>query len=315
MRFSPAYVSILSAAALPAQYAWIQNPANGHTYALTTPMTWHQAEAEAMRVGGHLATVRNAGENAWLVQTFPVRSWIGLTDEVTEGLWRWTSGEAFVYAAWCPGEPNNLNDEDYDGSNRDDTWILGGAGWQVASPLSAPSARRHHTLTYDPIAQRVLLFGGFDTTYRGDLWRSSYAAAQVAFGTGCGGPALTLGPGLTPPVVGQMFTAPVTNVPSGTPVVWMSLGLRDDLVGPFMLPLPLDGFGLPGCWAYHDVAIGLMLPCASTGTSTAQFSMLVPSVASIAGTRVIAQAWVTEPAANAAGILTSNALRVVLGTQ
>jgi len=94
----------------------------------------------------------------------------------------------------------------------------------------------------------------------------------------------------------------------------MSLGLRDDRVGPFLLPLPLDGFGMPGCQAYHDVSITLMLGCTTTGPGTAQFSMQVPNVLSIGGLRTIAQAWVAEPTANAAGLVTSNALRVVFGT-
>jgi len=36
-----------------------------------------------------------------------------LTDEVTEGTFKWANGEAVTYTNWAPGEPNNLGNEDY----------------------------------------------------------------------------------------------------------------------------------------------------------------------------------------------------------
>lgn len=198
--------------------------------------------------------------------------------------------------------------------HRNDTWILDDSGWRATSSVFAPSARCHHTLTYDPVGQQMLVFGGIDSTSRSDLWRSAYIASQFAFGTGCGQPALTLGPGASPPVVGQVFTAPLTNLPAGTPIAWMSLGLRADMMGPFVLPMPLDGFGMPGCLVYHDISLALMLACTTTGPGTAQFSMPVPNVLSLGGLRTYAQAWVAEPTVNAGGVVTSNALLVVFGT-
>jgi Ca2+-binding RTX toxin-like protein len=45
-----------------------------------------------------------------------------LTDEVTEGQFRWASGETSTYTNWAPGQPDNSGNEDYAGMN----W--GGAG-------------------------------------------------------------------------------------------------------------------------------------------------------------------------------------------
>ena len=94
------------------------NPANGHLYYLLTPSTWTAAEAEAITLGGHLATINNAAENAWVFTTFggsrPL--WIGLTDSQVEGTFVWKSGEPFSYSNWSPGEPNDafgLYPEDY----------------------------------------------------------------------------------------------------------------------------------------------------------------------------------------------------------
>ncbi|MCW9681150.1 lectin-like protein, partial [Dolichospermum planctonicum UHCC 0167] len=65
-------------------------------------------------------------EQDWLVSTFggSEQLWIGFTDEVTEGEFKWVSGETSTYTNWFPGEPNNSENEDYVGINFGDagTW-------------------------------------------------------------------------------------------------------------------------------------------------------------------------------------------------
>jgi hypothetical protein len=63
-------------------------------------------------MGGHLVTVTSSGENSFLFNLWP-SGWIGLTDEVTEGTWKWVTGETFSYTNWNSGEPNNSGNEDY----------------------------------------------------------------------------------------------------------------------------------------------------------------------------------------------------------
>lgn len=36
-------------------------------------------------------------------------AWLGGTDAAQEGVWNWSDGEAWVFAAWNAGEPNNFN--------------------------------------------------------------------------------------------------------------------------------------------------------------------------------------------------------------
>ncbi len=98
----------------------IGNPDNGHSYYLTTPATWTDAEAFAVTLGGHLATIRNSQEDSWIYSTFIHNPgvtdtlWIGISDAVQEGNFAWASGETSAYRNWAPGEPNNLaNIEDY----------------------------------------------------------------------------------------------------------------------------------------------------------------------------------------------------------
>ena len=82
---------------------------NGSQYTLTSYGTWQEAQAQAQSLGGNLVTINNQAEQDWLVSTFGVNQtlWIGLTDEVTEGQFKWVSGEISTYTNWLPGEPNN----------------------------------------------------------------------------------------------------------------------------------------------------------------------------------------------------------------
>ena len=98
---------------------------NGKFYLLSNAGTWTQAQAQAVTLGGNLVTVNDAAENQFLVNTFggTERLWIGLTDEVTEGTFKWANGEAVTYTNWASGEPNDGGgNEDYAEFN------LGGAG-------------------------------------------------------------------------------------------------------------------------------------------------------------------------------------------
>ncbi|MFZ4526239.1 MAG: DUF4347 domain-containing protein [Chlorobium sp.] len=98
---------------------------NGHTYLLINASTWLEAEAEAVKLGGHLVTINNQEENNWLVKTFGNDCfYIGLTDQAQEGVWKWISGEPVTYIHWISGEPNNAGDEDYSHLN----WMYIG-GW------------------------------------------------------------------------------------------------------------------------------------------------------------------------------------------
>ena len=94
----------------------------GHQYYLLSPGTWLESEAAAVSLaGGHLVTIEDASENAFLVQRFGVDSglfaqrqdlWIGLTDQAVEGTFVWADGvplSPLSYSNWHPGEPNDCH--------------------------------------------------------------------------------------------------------------------------------------------------------------------------------------------------------------
>jgi hypothetical protein len=114
----------------------------GHTYFLLSQANWSDSEAFATSLGGHLATIGDASENAFIYETFTANGsvnrglWIGLNDAASEGVFVWSSGEPVGYTNWGsalggPPEPNNGGsggvDEDYahilfPGDPRAGTW-------------------------------------------------------------------------------------------------------------------------------------------------------------------------------------------------
>ena len=110
-----------STTAIPVQVVVSQNY-NGHTYLLSTLTTWSGAEAQAIAKGGHLVTVNNAAENAWLTSTFSGSFWLGFNDAASEGNFVWANGEPTTYTNWAFLEPNNFFNEDYVGMYDNGFW-------------------------------------------------------------------------------------------------------------------------------------------------------------------------------------------------
>lgn len=112
---------------------WIRNATTNHYYTLVYDVVWPDAEARAEEVGGHLVTINDAAEDAWLEATFPMPDlWIGLNDVVEEGTFVWASGEPVTYTNWCPGQPDDwqgVGGEDYGFMN---SAYCGGTGWDDA---------------------------------------------------------------------------------------------------------------------------------------------------------------------------------------
>ncbi|MCF7865302.1 MAG: peptidoglycan-binding protein [Candidatus Pacebacteria bacterium] len=119
-------------------------PDNGHIYKfITSTGTWNNALAAAPNqtaygVSGYLATITSSAENAFISERLTADGWIGASDSITEGDWKWKAGpESGVsfwtssggghavgeyYANWNSGEPNDS------GSNEDCAQYYSGSG-------------------------------------------------------------------------------------------------------------------------------------------------------------------------------------------
>jgi hypothetical protein len=137
-----------------ADSAKILNTDNGHQYQrFDLEMSWHQAKVFCESKGGHLATITSPEEDNFIYTNLVANSpdgiemcWLGGTDEATEGIWKWVTGETWSYTHWCQGEPNNCSGiehyltffTEHDPLGRGGTWndlgVLGSKGCGCGGP-------------------------------------------------------------------------------------------------------------------------------------------------------------------------------------
>ena len=97
--------------------------------------TWEEAEANAKKLGGHLATINSEEENDWIANEFGNEKyyytddsnpgdpeswkhfWIGANDKNSEGQWEWSNGEEMSFNKELESEALKANyqypDRDY----------------------------------------------------------------------------------------------------------------------------------------------------------------------------------------------------------
>lgn len=79
-----------------------------HYYCSTSPATWQNAQANCVANGGNLAVVTSAAENNFIASKLTTQSaYIGLSDHLQEGTFKWVDGSPLSYTNWYPGQPNN----------------------------------------------------------------------------------------------------------------------------------------------------------------------------------------------------------------
>ena len=84
---------------------------------ISSSLSWHYAKQNAETLGGHLATIHSDSENSIVSEIFELArvtsnaslfTFIGGTDENSEGEWEWVTGEEFTYTNWNePEGPDN----------------------------------------------------------------------------------------------------------------------------------------------------------------------------------------------------------------
>jgi hypothetical protein len=86
-------------------------------YVIVPGPTWEEAEANAVKLGGHLVTINDAAENEWVFKNIAsqlnVYIWLGGTDRDNEGVWKWVDGAPWDYTNWNRSQPDDSGGEDY----------------------------------------------------------------------------------------------------------------------------------------------------------------------------------------------------------
>jgi hypothetical protein len=88
---------------------------NNHWYGVNFESNnWYSAEAAAVALGGHLASIANFEENAFVTNVMLTETgnnllfWIGLIRTAPNSpTFMWSDGSAVTYTRWDGGEPNN----------------------------------------------------------------------------------------------------------------------------------------------------------------------------------------------------------------
>ena len=124
------------ASAAPVQWT-VPSGGNGNWYDITeSPGSWQDAENEAVAKGGHLVSIGDTAENAFLVSSVltgafaSVPLWIGLSDSDQEGTLTWSNGDSLVYSNWNVGEPDSLM---FPGEIKSETEDFVAINWHVAT--------------------------------------------------------------------------------------------------------------------------------------------------------------------------------------
>jgi len=108
LRLYPAVAKAMANLPKPGKNGAFRCPADGHYYLLTPYQTdWVNAEANARRMGGHLAVIRSAAQEKWLADKFGAYgwNWIAYRRKTPTSPFQWVTGEKTDPPVWEPERP------------------------------------------------------------------------------------------------------------------------------------------------------------------------------------------------------------------
>lgn len=92
-----------------------------------SPLKWTEAKRNCEKSGSKLVKIESEKESKFLkIKYWGKRGsyWIGLSDLVTEGIWKWTDGTRLTgYKNWKRRQPNNYGNQDCGVIDRDAKWL------------------------------------------------------------------------------------------------------------------------------------------------------------------------------------------------
>ena len=101
---------------------------NEHTYLLTNPSSWGEAQLQARAFGGNLVTINDTDEQTFLAGAYARQNlWIGYSDagqeydKNTNKGFEWVSGTT-AYTNWANGQPDDFRNQDFAFMNGNGVW-------------------------------------------------------------------------------------------------------------------------------------------------------------------------------------------------
>ena len=285
--------------------AFLLNTNNQHWYVLLSQATWTASEAEAVSLGGHLASVNDATEQNWIYNKFSSFGgssrllWIGMSDVAAEGTYTWSNGDPVTYYNWASGEPTGNSVENYvsmyyPGHSQQSKW--NDWGYVLADPVNLPM---HGVVEFGSNAFVSLVQAGSVWKYldngtdQGTAWKetnftdSAWASgpAQLGYGDGDEATVVSYGPNSASKNITTYFrrSFQVTNLVTFTNLAVRLL--RDDGAVVYLNGVEVFRSNLPdGAIGYQTLAVN-----AVSGTDESTFfTAPIPLGLLRAGTNVVA---------------------------
>jgi hypothetical protein len=231
-----------------------------HTYLLSpTGANWQAAQAYARTLGGHLASITDVSERNFINSRYAnhPRFWIGLSDAQTEGTYVWDSGEPFVWANWCAGEPNNFGGVE---DHVEAVHTPGGFCWNdTSSPYSGTASAPDQGLIELPFGDRVNFETGDFTTClpipsplgaSGDAEGVSWNGAGAPLNNAVYANLPTGVPNVTWPVQGNQYLVVQANGPLDVPLGGPFPRPAASVANEVRIPIPAGAKGVSYAWEF-----------------------------------------------------------------
>lgn len=141
------------------------------------------------------------------------------------------------------------------------------------------------------------------------LARARDEGLALRFGSACGG--IALAADADGPTLGALFLVEITSLGASANAASLLLGLSRDSAAGTSLPIPLDPIGMTGCSLLVSIEDAA---AAAITAGRAALTLAVPADVALSGATLFVQGIVLQPGANAAGVIASDAMTLVVGS-